>query len=84
LSRAGTIGAGIAFPEFEHGKYRVRDFTMQSARPAFAPHPGGFGRGPARVLEPQCPCADWSISSDLKLFATTFAAGFLFVSIIIG
>lgn len=41
-----------------------------------------FGRGPVRgggeVTAPQP-----SLSDDLKLFAATFAAGFLFVSILI-
>ncbi len=42
-----------------------------------------FGRGPARavavIAAPQNALID-----DLKLFAATFAAGFLFVSILIG
>ena len=55
---------------------------MQLARPAFAPDPRRFGRGPLRDtvavrLEP-------AISDDLKLFVSTFAAGFLFVSVLIG
>jgi len=55
---------------------------MQFVRPAFGAHPKVFGRGPERVLgEPaQVPC----LSDDLKLFAATFIAGFLFVSILIG
>jgi hypothetical protein len=56
---------------------------MQLARPVVAANPRQFGRGPARwdhmVAEPAR-----RISSDLKLFAMTFAAGFLFVSILIG
>lgn len=56
---------------------------MQLVRPVFALHPLRFGRGPARQVEtpgtkPAC------LSEDLKLFATTFVAGFLFVSILIG
>jgi hypothetical protein len=67
----------------EHGKSRVKDFAMQVARPSFAIHPRLFGRGPVRVLAE--PSSDEStISADLKLFAATFAAGFLFVSILIG
>jgi hypothetical protein len=55
---------------------------MQFVRPAFAAHPKVFGRGPERVLgkPARLPC----FSDDLKLFATTFIAGFLFVSILIG
>jgi hypothetical protein len=55
---------------------------MQFVRPAFAAHPKLFGRGPERVSgEPaQAP----RLSDDLKLFAATFVAGFLFVSILIG
>jgi len=45
--------------------------------------PRRFGRGPVRVhsapAEPK-----FSLSSDLQLFAGTFVAGFLFVSILIG
>ena len=58
---------------------------MHVVRPPFAIHPGLFGRGPSRVLSPaprQGPAL--SISSDVRLFATTFVAGFLFVSILLG
>jgi hypothetical protein len=56
---------------------------MQVARPSFAIHPRLFGRGPVRVFAE--PSSDEStISADLKLFAATFVAGFLFVSILIG
>ena len=56
---------------------------MQLARPAFALDPKAFGRG--RVRELSMPAAAPSaLSADLKLFATTFVAGFLFVSILIG
>jgi hypothetical protein len=54
---------------------------MQLARPAFALDPRRFGRGPVRsfagrTLSP-------SLAGDLKLFATTFIAGFVFVSVLI-
>jgi hypothetical protein len=56
---------------------------MQFVRPLFAPHPRRFGRAQARTLllaiEPASP-----LSNDLKLFAATFLAGFVFVSILIG
>ena len=55
---------------------------MQLARPAFAPHPRAFGRGRIRELAaPAIPAA--AISDDLKLFASTFAVGFLFVSVLL-
>ena len=55
---------------------------MQLARPAFAPHPRLFGRGRIRELAaPAIPGA--AISDDLKLFASTFAVGFLFVSVLL-
>lgn len=57
---------------------------MQLARPVFAPHPRLFGRGPVRDLASPAVPERWSISDDVKLFATTFVAGFLFVSILIG
>ena len=42
-----------------------------------------FGRGPVRAMSrPELPTA--KISDDVKLFATTFAAGFVIVSILIG
>ena len=56
---------------------------MQLVRPAFAAHPSRFGRGPTRVLALPA-AAPASLSNDLKLFAATFLAGFLFVSILIG
>jgi hypothetical protein len=54
---------------------------MQLARPAFAVDPRQFGRG--RTFEVWAPAAPSSISAEVKLFATTFVAGFLFVSILI-
>jgi hypothetical protein len=61
---------------------------MQLARTARAVHPRQFGRGPRRLLgrelQPACPAPRASMSDDLKLFATTFAAGFVFVSVFIG
>ena len=55
---------------------------MQLARPAIAQHPFRFGRGPLRHVEPAAAAAP-SIGGDLKLFATTFLAGFVFVSVLI-
>jgi hypothetical protein len=58
---------------------------MQLARPVVARAPGAFGRGQIRQLcAPQPVKAGWSVGSDAKLFATTFLAGFMFVSILIG
>jgi len=56
---------------------------MSFSRPAFAMSRRRFGRGPARAVEQAAPAStDWT--DDLRLFAATFAAGFLFVSILIG
>jgi hypothetical protein len=54
---------------------------MSFNRPAFALCQRRFGRGPARLVEE---VADRGLGDDLRLFAATFAAGFLFVSILIG
>jgi hypothetical protein len=55
---------------------------MQLARPAVALDPKLFGKARARELPPpEVPSNE--ISADLKLFATTFVAGFVFVSILI-
>ena len=56
---------------------------MQLVRPPFASHPRRFGRGPARVLAVTAQ-QRIAIPDDVKLFAATFFAGFLFVSILIG
>ena len=56
---------------------------MQLNRPAIALHPSHFGKGRARDTAFPRPRAI-ILSSDLKLFATTFVAGFLFVSMMIG
>jgi hypothetical protein len=53
---------------------------MQLARPAIAEHPFRFGRGRLFELAPPAASAR-GISDDVKLFATTFIAGFVFVSI---
>jgi hypothetical protein len=55
---------------------------MQLARPVIAHHPRAFGRGQVRVLAAPM-AAKASVSDELKLFAMTFAAGFLFVSVLI-
>jgi len=56
---------------------------MQLARPAIAVDPRRFGRAPQREVEmPRS--ARSAISGDVKLFASTFLAGFLFVSVLIG
>ena len=57
---------------------------MSFSRPAFAIRQRRFGRGPVRVLQELAATSESSLSDDLRLFAATFAAGFLFVSILIG
>jgi hypothetical protein len=55
---------------------------MSFARPAFPPYPRAFGRGQVRVLA--APAATKAaVGGELKLFATTFMVGFLFVSVLI-
>ena len=54
---------------------------MQLARSAIALDPRRFGRAHARAVCAVAPRP--SLNADLKLFATTFAAGFLFVSVLI-
>lgn len=62
---------------------------MQFARARFATSPlappGGFGRGPVRQLAAAAPAtppsAALGLADDVKLFASTFAAGFLFVTV---
>lgn len=56
---------------------------MPLFRPAFAQHPLSFGRGPVRALG-RTEAKSVGLAADLRLFAVTFAAGFLFVSILIG
>ncbi len=56
---------------------------MAVVRPSFALDPRRFGR--AVIASPDvAPKRSNSLGDDLKLFALTFAAGFLFVSILIG
>jgi len=55
---------------------------MQVARPAIAVDPKLFGKGLIRRLGEARPQRA-PLSDDLKLFATTFLAGFLVVSILI-
>jgi hypothetical protein len=54
---------------------------MPFSRPAFALSQRRFGRGPLRSAATS---DDRNLTDDLRLFAATFAAGFLFVSILIG
>jgi hypothetical protein len=56
---------------------------MQLARPLSAMDPKRFGRARVRLVEKEGP-ERRTISSDLSLFATTFLAGFLVTSILIG
>ena len=55
---------------------------MQLVRPVNAAHPRHFGRGPVRQLDHVLPTGNL-VSDELKLFATTFAAGFIFVSVLL-
>ena len=55
---------------------------MQLARPAIAVDPRQFGRGRLREIEP-VRVETIGLSSELKLFATTFLCGFVFVSVLI-
>lgn len=56
---------------------------MSFTRPAFAMCQRRFGRGPVRLVE-EIGADGRGLGDDLRLFATTFFAGFLFVSILIG
>ena len=56
--------------------------SMQQLRPMIAAHPMHFGRGRTWLLE--VISAPARMSDDVKLFAATFLAGFLFVSVLIG
>jgi hypothetical protein len=60
----------------------VKHFPMAHARSAIALDPRLFGRGRRRLLEIAAEPA-WRLADDVKLFAATFAAGFVFVSILI-
>ena len=58
-------------------------FPMRTSRALVAADPKRFGR----ARQWQLAAADherWTPSDDARLFASTFAAGFLFVSILIG
>jgi len=52
---------------------------MNTVRPAIANDPRRFGRAVARQLPADGLAA--GLSDDFKLFATTFLAGFVFVSV---
>jgi hypothetical protein len=54
---------------------------MQLARAVIAADPRRFGRG--RVREAAAVAVRPAISDDIKLFGTTFAAGFVFVSLLL-
>ena len=54
---------------------------MQSVRPAIANDPRSFGRGMPRDLAVSASTS--GLSDDFKLFATTFLAGFVFVSVLL-
>jgi len=56
---------------------------MRTLRPVIAADPRLFGRGRARAVAEPAIERRWTFSDDLVLFATTFAAGFIFVSIYI-
>jgi hypothetical protein len=55
---------------------------MQLARPLLAMDPKRFGKGRVRDLADPRETGS-CFSADVKLFATTFLAGFVFVSILI-
>ena len=55
---------------------------MRTVRPAIAADPRHFGRR-FPTLSAETETDDPAILDDLKLFATTFAVGFLFVTVLI-
>ena len=55
---------------------------MRMLRPAIALDPKTFGKGAPRLLE-EVGTPTPAVLADLKLFASTFAIGFLFVSVLI-
>jgi hypothetical protein len=55
---------------------------MRVLRPVIAQDPRLFGRRSPYLAE-SAPGESRAIGDDLKLFATTFAAGFLFVAVLI-
>ena len=57
---------------------------MQLARPAFASDPKQFGKGRMYALPPAPSAVSITIPDEVKLFARTVLAGFVFVSILIG
>lgn len=50
-------------------------------RPAFALHPGSFGR--RAVFQTCSGAAVPRLGDDVRLFATAFAAGFVFIAVLI-
>ena len=56
---------------------------MQFARPIFALDQRCFGRGPMWTTAAPAEQPAFTLNDDLKLFATTFAGGFLFVSLLL-
>ena len=56
---------------------------MQLVRPFRAQHPTRFGKGKARSARMASKRAS-QLKADVRLFASTFVLGFLFVSIVIG
>ena len=56
---------------------------MRILRPAIAIDPRLFGRRMPGFILGGTEEGSWTVSEDLKLFATTFAIGFLFVSVLI-
>ena len=56
---------------------------MRMLRPAIALDPRLFGRRFPGFVLGEDKERGWPVGDDLKLFASTFAAGFLFVSVLI-
>ena len=56
---------------------------MRMLRPAIANDPRLFGRRFPGFILGDTEEPGWTVGEDLKLFGTTFAIGFLFVSVLI-
>ena len=61
----------------------ITRWTVAPRRHAVRTDPRRFGRGRMRLLTDSESKPGWTIPDDLKLFAATFIACFLFVSILI-
>ena len=82
MSRAGTDGSPRASGTLSNGKEAIKKVAMRMLRhPVQFSRTRNFGRGRPYLVSAAADVPQGGIAQDLRMFALTFAGGFLFMTV---